>query len=239
MKNFLVKLIVLCLGIGGGVYVSSKLSFLENVISDYNNTKDEYSVNTVDINEGNQYVNELVLINQGYDGFVIDLQYATKNNITGDVLYEDKLAYIQKNTLKKLKQVNEELRIKGYKLKIWDAYRPLAVQKKLWAAYPNPSFIANPFATGSNHNRGAAVDVTLVKLDGSAVKMPTKFDEFGSKCRREAVWESDVTKNVEILTESMEKYGFISINSEWWHFDDEDAKKYPIMDYKFRDLIKK
>ena len=238
MKSFLVKIVILCVGIGGGIYVSSKLGFLEDVVADYN-IRDDYSINTLENNEDNLYSNELVLVNYEYDGFEIDLQYATKNNITGEVLYEEDLAYLQKNTLEKLKQANEELRTKGYKLKIWGAYRPLSVQKKLWAAYPNASFIANPFTTGSNHNRGTAVDVTLVRLDGSEVEMPTGFDEFGSKCRRETIWESDVTKNVDLLTETMEKYGFTSINSEWWHFDDEDAKKYPIMDYKFRDLIKK
>lgn len=238
MKNLFIKCIVLCIGIGGGIYVSSKLGVLEEVIDEYN-IKDDYSINAFEVNEDDLYPNELVLVNRDYNGFIIDLQYATTNNITGEILYDEDLVYLQKNTLEKLKQVNEELRIQGYKLKIWDAYRPLSVQKKLWAAYPNPSFIANPFTTGSNHNRGAAVDVTLVNLDGSNVKMPTGFDEFGSKCRRETIWKSDITKNVDLLTETMEKCGFTSINSEWWHFDDEDAKKYPIMDYKFRDLIKK
>lgn len=238
MKSFLVKVIVLCVGIGGGIYVSSELDFLKNVVAD-NSIKDNYSINSTESYTDEKYSSELVLVNHEYEGFDIDLQYATKNNITGEILYEQNLMYLQKNTLEKLKQVNEELRTEGYKLKIWDAYRPLSVQKKLWAAYPNANFIANPFTTGSNHNRGAAVDVTLVKLDGSEVKMPTGFDEFGSKCRRDTVWESDITNNVDLLTETMEKYGFTSIASEWWHFDDEDAKKYPIMDYKFRDLIKK
>lgn len=238
MKSFLVKVIVLCVGIGGGIYLSSKLDFLKDVVVD-NNIKDSYSINSAENYTEERYSNELVLVNYEYDGFDIDLQYATKNNITGEILYEQNLMYLQKNTLEKLIQVNEELKTKGYKLKIWDAYRPLSVQKKLWAAYPNANFIANPFTTGSNHNRGTAVDVTLVKLDGTEVKMPTGFDEFGAKCRRDTVWESDVAKNVELLTETMEKYGFTSITSEWWHFDDEDAKKYPIMDYKFRDLIKK
>lgn len=238
MKHFFLKVIVLCIGISLGVYISSKLDFLQEVIADIG-IKDDYDSSNSENIETDIYCNELVLVNYEYDGFVIDLQYSTKNNITGEILYDSNLMYLQKNTLEKLKQVNEELMTKGYRLKIWDAYRPLYVQKRLWAVYPNANFIANPFTTGSNHNRGAAVDVTLVTLDGGFVEMPTGFDEFGDKCRRGYKWTAMATNNVDLLTEVMEKYGFTSINSEWWHFDDRDAKNYPIMDYKFRDLIKK
>lgn len=238
MKQFLIKFIVLCVGIGGGIYVSSKINFLDNVIADYG-IKDNVYINEVEDIGIDSFKDDLVLINSVYDGFVIDLKYATKENITKDVLYEKELAYLQKNTLDKLIQVNEELRTKGYRLKIWDAYRPLFVQKKLWAAYPDANYIANPFTTGSNHNRGAAVDVTLVDMNGNEVEMPTGFDEFGTKCRRGSKWSDKATKNVELLTEVMLKHGFESIDSEWWHFDDSDADKYSIMDYKFRELIKK
>lgn len=238
MKQFLIKFLVLCIGVASGIYVSSKVNFLDNVITDMS-IKNDIKVEDETLTDKSDYADDLVLINSVYDGFVIDLKYATKNNITKTVLYDKELAYLQKNTLDKLIQVNEELRTKGYRLKIWDAYRPLFVQKKLWAAMPNSNYIANPFTTGSNHNRGAAVDVTLVDLNGVEVEMPTGFDEFGAKCRRGSKWSAEATKNVEILTETMLKYGFDAIDSEWWHFDDINAKKYSIMDYKFRDLIKK
>lgn len=238
MKQFMIKLLVVCIGIGVGMYISSKINLLNDVVNDYASKNGTY-VETSDGIDSENYINDLVLVNYYYDGFEIDLRYATKNNITKKVLYEEDLMYLQKSTLDKLIQVNEELRAKGFKLKIWDAYRPLNVQKKLWAAYPNANFIANPFTTGSNHNRGTAVDVTLVDMRNNEVDMPTGFDGFGAKSRRGGNWSSKERENVGLLTDTMVKHGFTFIDSEWWHFDDEDAKKYPIMDYKFRDLIKK
>lgn len=236
MKIFLVKTGIVLIGVGAGICISSKLDLLNDVISD-NSVKENNYVSNIDTIAENE--NNLILVNSYYDGFVIDLKYATKDNITGTVLYDSDLMYLQKSTVDKLIQVNEDLKTKGYKLKIWDAYRPLSVQKKLWAEFPNANFIANPFTTGSNHNRGAAVDVTLVDLNNKEVKMPTGFDEFGAKCRRDYNWSDEIQSNVDILTDTMLKYGFTSIDSEWWHFDDEDCKDYPLMDYKFRDLIKK
>lgn len=237
MKKLVLRLMVLGIGITMGIYISSKLNFLQDVVTDLSIKVDRIEVSNENVDD--EFSSNLILVNSEYDDFIIDLRYATKNNITCEILYDNNLMYLQKNTLKKLIQVNEELKTKGYKLKIWDAYRPLAVQKKLWAVCPNANFIANPFTTGSNHNRGAAVDITLVTLTGQPVEMPTDFDEFGEKCRRGYKWSKKATENVDLLTDIMEKNGFTSINSEWWHFDDCDAKKYPILDYKFRDLIKK
>lgn len=236
MKVFLVKTGIVLIGVGAGIFISSKLNLLDDIVLDNVSNENKY-VSSVENSTKNE--NNLILVNSYYDGFVIDLKYATTDNITGTVLYDSDLMYLQKSTVDKLIQVNEELKTKGYKLKIWDAYRPLSVQKKLWAELPNANFIANPFTTGSNHNRGAAVDVTLVTLNNEEVKMPTGFDEFGPECRRDYVWSDEIQNNVDILTETMLKYGFTSIESEWWHFDDEDCNDYPLMDYKFRDLIKK
>lgn len=238
MKRFFLKLVILGVGISAGIYASSKIGILGDVINDIG-VEDNIFVNEDWVYENEKYSNNLVLIPGVYDGFIIDLKYATKDNITKSVLYEKNLAYLQKNTLDKLIQVNEELKVMGYKLKIWDAYRPLSVQKKLWAVLPNSNYIANPFADGSNHNRGTAVDVTLVYKNGDEVEMPTKFDDFSGKSRRGSKWSSKARANVDLLTEIMEKHGFTSIDSEWWHFDDIDSKKYDVMDYKFRDLIKK
>lgn len=238
MKRFFIKLVVLGIGVSMGIYMSSKIGILGDVVRDMG-IEDNVFVNDQWVSETEKYANNLVLIPSVYDDFVIDLKYATKKNITKEVLYERDLAYLQKNTLDKLIQVNEELKVKGYRIKIWDAYRPLSVQKKLWSVYPNSNYIANPFTTGSNHNRGTAVDITLVDINGNEVEMPTGFDDFSGKARRGTKWSSKATKNVELLTEVMLKHGFTAIDSEWWHFDDVDAKKYEIMDYKFRDLIKK
>ena len=238
MKKLLIKFIALSIGITLGIYASWKINILNEVVGDLG-LGTGTSIKSSETSENNEYADNLVLINGEYDHFIIDLKYATKNNVTKEVLYEKELAYLQKNTLAKLIKANEELRAIGYRLKIWDAYRPLYVQKKLWAAYPNANYIANPFANGSNHNRGTAVDVTLVDSSGKELEMPTGFDGFGPESRRGYKWSDEATKNVKILTDVMIKYGFTSINSEWWHFDDEDSAEYSIMDFKFRDLLKK
>lgn len=241
MNKNLINGMILGLGIIVGIGTANKLDFLRDIkVNDILNTPKNYAEDS----EYTEYFKEkkqdnLVLIESIYTGFDIDLKYATKNNITKEVLYDKNLAYLQKNTLDKLIQANEELRLKGYKIKIWDAYRPLSVQKKLWAILPNANYIANPFIGGSNHNRGAAVDITLVDLEGNEVHMPTKFDDFTPKAHRDTKWDKEARKNVEMLTEVMEKNGFSKINTEWWHFDDIDYKDYEIKDYTFRELSKK
>lgn len=243
MKKLFINGTILAIGVVMGIMTASKLGLLKDVNSKYANGLNATTTNvaTVDSNgdSNNCIENNLVLVESIYDGFVIDLKYATKKNITKTVLYERPLCYLQKNTLDKLIQANEELRLLGYKIKIWDAYRPESVQKKLWAAYPNSSFIANPFTTGSNHNRGAAVDITLVDLEGNEVDMPTGFDEFGYKCSRSFNASYTQKQNLALLTDTMKKYGFTTIESEWWHFDDSECKSYPIMNYSLRELMKK
>ncbi len=239
MKKYIINITVMGLGVALGIFVSSKLNILTNVNSEVIKLDVGNSTNKTDVDNVEKIEDELVLVESVYDGFEIDLRYATKDNITKKILYPEQLCYLQKNTLEKLIQVNEELRLKGYKIKIWDAYRPLSVQKKLWAAYPNANYIANPFSKGSNHNRGAAVDITLVDLYGKPVPMPTGFDEFGPKAHRGYKASAEAIKNVDMLTEMMEKYGFKKINTEWWHFDDVDCNKFPVRDHSFRDLLKK
>ena len=241
VKGKIVYMISLAVGICSGIYLADKLNFLEDVVSEIGNVDNTVvGGSKTDINAvENKYIDDLVLVKSIYDGFEIDLRYATANNITGTILYDNNACYLQRDTLDKLIQVNEELRLKGYKIKIWDAYRPLSVQKKLWAVCPNANYIANPFGDGSNHNRGTAVDVTLVTLEGKEVKMPSDFDEFGKESNRGYDAGAEANKNVELFTDTMTKYGFKSIKTEWWHFDDENAKEYPLKDFTFRELSKK
>ena len=238
MKWFWIKVVVLVVGVSVGIYLSSQLNFLTDVVDSYIHMESDSASSIKDVTL-DEYQNDLVLVNSVYNDFIIDLKYATKDNVTGEVLYGNNLLYLQKNTLSKLIDANEELMSKGYRLKIWDGYRPISVQRKLWAKMPNSNFIANPFTTASNHNRGSGVDVTLVKLDGSDVKMPTSFDNFTSKSFRGSSWSAEEIKNVQILTDAMSNNGFNYIDSEWWHYDDVNAKEYPIMDFDSVDLLKK
>ncbi|NLL51817.1 MAG: hypothetical protein GX248_03835 [Peptococcaceae bacterium] len=146
---------------------------------------------------------------------IIDLPYATTNNFTRTQLYSENVAYLRKGTADKLKKAVEELNQKGYRVKIWDAYRPPAVQFKMWNAFPNANFVANPWTGYSDHARGSAVDLTIDNLP-----MPTDFDEFSSRAYR-----VNQNKNAQLLEEVMVKHGFVPLASEWWHFTDSDNQE--------------
>ena len=109
---------------------------------------------------------DLVDVKRMIPGIVLDIRYATTNNFTGQKLYPAARCCLRREAAVNLKAVQQELHAMGLGLKVFDGYRPLSVQKKMWAVYPNPGYVADP-AKGSRHNRGAAVDLTLVKLDGS------------------------------------------------------------------------
>ena len=106
-----------------------------------------------------------------------------------------------------------------------------SVQKKMWAKFPLDGYVANP-AKGSNHNRGAAVDLTLVDKEGRELPMPSDYDEFSERAHRDyAGGTEEQRKNRQILEDEMTKEGFHGISTEWWHFDDKDCKNYPLLDF--------
>jgi D-alanyl-D-alanine dipeptidase len=119
----------------------------------------------------------------------------------------------------------------GCGLKIFDGFRPLSVQKKMWEVFPHPGYVADP-KKGSRHNRGAAVDVTLIRLaDGAELPMPTPYDDFTTKAHRNFnELPAEAILNRALLERVMAKHGFIGLPTEWWHFDDNDWERYPILD---------
>jgi len=143
---------------------------------------------------------------------------------------------------------NAEFAEEGYRLKIWDAYRPKSAQQVMWEHGPDGVYVADP-AVGSNHNRGASVDVTLVDQNGREVEMPTGFDDFTEEASRnypdmpeEASrnypdMPEEARQNMEYLTEVMVRNGFSFIQSEWWHFNDADYKEYPHLDLSLEDWV--
>ena len=154
---------------------------------------------------------------------VIELKYATSNNFTGQVVYHFTEVYLRYSTVLKLMKVQEELREQGLRLKIWDGFRPLEAQEKLWAAKPDPKYVSNPKTGTNSHSRGHTVDVTLVNAEGRELEMPTGFDDFSSYADRDYSDCTDAAaRNAMLLQEVMEKYGFVGLQSEWWHFT-EDA----------------
>ena len=158
---------------------------------------------------------------------LIDLKYAGTDNFTGQVVYDFSTAYLRYGTVRKLAAVQEDLRQLGLGLKIWDGFRPVSAQYKLWEICPDTRYVANPQLGFSSHSRGNTVDVTMVDEDGREVEMPTAFDDFSKKADREY---SDCTQeaadNALILEALMEKHGFSGYKNEWWHFTDTVA--YPV-----------
>lgn len=152
---------------------------------------------------------------------VVDLKYATPNNFTGAVVYDFTDAYLRYSTVLKLMKVQDELRQQGYLLKIWDGFRPIEAQRKLWEAKPDPNFVSNPDTGTNSHARGNTVDVTLVNAAGEELEMPTGFDDFTAYADRDYTDCTDTAAaNAQLLQDIMEKYGFEGLQSEWWHFTD-------------------
>ncbi len=167
---------------------------------------------------------------------VLDIRYATKNNLTGRALYPFPAAFLRRSSADKLVVAAASLRLKNRRLVIYDAYRPLSVQKELWAAKPDPKWVADP-ARGSAHNRGAAVDLGLADLNGKPLPMPSRFDEFGPRSRHGAAGASTLERrNAQALKAALEAAGFASLAEEWWHYSDPAAKAWPLLDIPFDEI---
>ena len=146
--------------------------------------------------------------------------------------------YLRKTVALHLDMAQRELEQLGLGLKIMGAYRPLSAQKKLWQESPDNRYVANP-KNGSRHNRGAAVDLRLVRLnDGKELTMPVT--SFSRACHRnyEGMQSEDMKKNCKLLELMMEKHGFIPLPTEWWHFDYKDWADYDLLDIAINDLEK-
>lgn len=152
---------------------------------------------------------------------IIDLRYSTENNFTSQQIYDFSDAWLRYGTVKKLMLVQEELRQYGYRLKIWDGFRPPAAQFKLWEVCPDPTYVSNPNNGFSSHSRGNTVDVTLVYEDGTELSMPTGFDDFSKLADRDySDCGAEAAANALLLERIMEKHGFKPYYGEWWHFTD-------------------
>jgi zinc D-Ala-D-Ala dipeptidase len=164
-------------------------------------------------------------------GIRVEMRYATNNNFTGKVLYPvSSPCLLVESVAQRLARVQQSLEKEGLGLKVWDCYRPISIQRKLWEAVPDANYVANP-ATGSKHNRGASVDLTLVDRHGRELSMPTPFDDFNAKAHRNYTnLPADVLRNRETLASAMQAEGFVGIPKEWWHFDDPEWAKFPLRD---------
>lgn len=175
---------------------------------------------------------EYVLVNKYIPDIYVELMYATDNNFTGVRIYDFTDAYLRYGTVKKLANVQKELKEQGYSLKIWDTYRPFEAQQKLWEVYPDPNYVANPANGMKKHNLGGTVDITMVAADGSVISMPTEFDDFSLKADRDYsdIEDEEAVKNVMILQNAMENNGFTGYQGEWWDYS--DTVEYEAVDFE-------
>ena len=151
--------------------------------------------------------------------FVYELKYATPDNFLKQAVYDCGECYLRKSTAEALVKANKAFKQLGYRIKLFDCYRPLSVQKKMWKILPGTHYVANP-AKGSKHNRGAAVDLTLVDAQGKELNMGTPFDFFGKEAHHTYTQHSkEVLENRKLLKETLDKFNFKSIYSEWWHYE--------------------
>ena len=181
--------------------------------------------------------NELVNLSDFIPEIKLDIRYATNNNFTGKQIYRLARAYARKPVAESLKKIQADLKKQGLGLKIFDGYRPYSATVMFYETYHDTTYVASPYK-GSRHNRGCALDLTVIDLKtGKELKMPTEYDSF----KKEA-WPSTpvsdpvIRSNRKTLIDAMEKHGFKVNSSEWWHFDFIGWQKFVVMDIDFEEL---
>jgi D-alanyl-D-alanine dipeptidase len=180
---------------------------------------------------------QLVDLEKYIPALVLDIRYATTNNFTHEKIYNLAKAYARKPVADALLKIQSELRQQGLGIKIFDAYRPYKATVKFYEVYHDTTYVASPYR-GSRHNRGCALDLTVIDLKtGRELRMPTEYDSF----RKEAwpttpVTDPEIKKNRAMLIAVMEKYGFKVNSSEWWHYDFKGWKNFEVLDIDFEEL---
>ena len=216
MKKLILLLSVVLLVSCKSSYLSSKKSV---VLLDINQEKDD-----------NAFVN---LKNYSHD-FVFDMKYATADNFLKEQVYPCDECFLRVKTIKALLHANQAFIAKGYRIKLYDCYRPLAIQKKMWKIVPNPTYVANP-KKGSIHNKGGAVDITLVDSLGVELNMGTGFDFFGPEAGHNYTdLSAEILANRQLLKSIMLQYNFKSFDSEWWHYNLNNSATDEVSNLKWR-----
>jgi zinc D-Ala-D-Ala dipeptidase len=189
--------------------------------------------NTVEKNTENKMVDITGII----PGIMLDIRYAGANNFTGTQVYSSPEAFLRFPVAKALEKVQSDLKTQGLGLKVFDAYRPYAATVKFYEIIGDTNFVAAPWH-GSRHNRGCAVDVTLIDLkDGAELAMPTAFDDFTLKAAPDYPNLPDtIIANRNLLINAMQKHGFTVYPHEWWHFDYKGWENFDLMDISFQEL---
>ena len=170
-------------------------------------------------------------------GIPLDIRYATSDNFMKQTLYPVAKAYLRAPAARALAAADRELAARRLGIKVFDAYRPYRVTVAMWEPIKNPDYVADP-AKGSRHNRGAAVDLTLIdRATGAELPMPTGYDDFTTRAAHEFTdLPAEVLANRTLLREVMTKHGFEPLPSEWWHYDFAGWRNYELLDVPLEDL---
>ena len=179
----------------------------------------------------------LVNVQREVPGVVIDVRYATANNFMHTPLYPIARVFLRAPAARALRDIQSDLARDHLGLKIFDGYRPYSITERMWEPIRNPDFVADP-AKGSRHNRGAAVDLTLIDLaTGAELAMPTPYDDFTPRAHQDfSDLPADVIANRKKLRDVMTRHGFDPLPTEWWHFDFRGWERFELMDLGLPDL---
>ncbi len=182
---------------------------------------------------------KMVELKQLIPALIYDLHYASKDNFVKQPLYPVNIdfTFLRLPAAIALQKVHYELSKKGIGLKIFDAYRPYSVTVKFWKLIKDERYVANP-AKGSGHNRGLAVDLTIVDLKtGVELDMGTGFDNFTDTAHHSFTQlKPTVLQNRKLLKEVMLKHGFNLLETEWWHYYWPNDRNYEVLDLDFKKL---
>ncbi|MBZ0326266.1 MAG: M15 family metallopeptidase [Altibacter sp.] len=177
---------------------------------------------------------ELVDLSELSSEFHYEIRYATPDNFIGETLYDCAKCLLRPEVAKALLLANQYFCERGYYIKIYDCYRPLDVQKKMWAKVPRPTYVGNPYGNGSVHNKGAAVDITLVTLEGCYVEMGSDYDYFGREAHIDNYnFSEEILNHRKLLIEGMRLFGFNTVRTEWWHYSYKKNWAYPTLNTPF------
>jgi zinc D-Ala-D-Ala dipeptidase len=184
---------------------------------------------------------KMVELKSAIPGIVYDLRYATTNNFMKRLMYPagTSVTFLRQPAVDALQKVQTELNLKDLGVKIFDAYRPYSVTVKFWELVRDERYVANP-SRGSGHNRGVAVDLTIINLKTKQeLNMGTGFDNFSDTAHQNFTRLPEaVLENRKLLKTIMEKYGFKPYADEWWHYSWPDAARFELLDIDFKKLSK-
>lgn len=185
--------------------------------------------------------NEMIDLKKLLPNLVLDLRYNTSNNFMLYKLYKNaNTTYMRRQPAMALLQGQKELSVKGLGFKIFDAYRPYSVTKKMWDLIHDDRYVANP-AGGSGHNRGTSVDLTIINLKtGEELDMGTAFDNFTDSAHHSFTpkFPTQIIENRKLLENIMQSLGFKRLETEWWHYSWICKEPYDVLDFDFKTMLK-